>query len=171
MKVTNEELNSILINFMPTIKKMVSKYNAQQNNNEDLVQELSFQVIGLLENYDPAKCKSLNGYLAFCTRHNLWTLLTKQNKNSAISLEQIIETKGDIFGYKSCKDSILTSLDREDELEKIKLYLSKQEAELLSLTLDGYDFIDIQKMMCITPNARAVIINHIKTKLKKVREE
>jgi len=183
MKITDEQLEEVLLQFSSTVRSISRKYYLVGGTEDDLFQE---GLIGLFQ-----ACKSYNGegdinsdefknFACLCIKRQIYDAIKKANKKHNEPLNTyvpIVKTNNDDQEYQRTdilniaeeynpEDIFIIKEDIQEKLEKIKSKLSDFEQKVLELYLSGEKQSQIAKQLGKDVKSIDNTIQRIKNKNK-----
>ena len=143
-------------------------------DNDDLIQEGMIGLFMAINYYDPRKDSSFNTFADICITRRLYSAIqaSQRKKNSPLnSYISISEDEQQVFDNMHGSFDINPEemlINRENVRiinEKMKESLSKFENKVMTLYLDGHNYIEIASLLEKSPNSIDNALQRIKKKL------
>lgn len=176
-KSGNEHVFDILVSrYIPMIKSKASSFAQNGIDKDDLFQEGLLALLNATENFSKLGGAEFKTYALLCIERRMITVCksaTRQkrvNINSCVSLNNEITEKADTENVALLNNNPESMLIIKEDLEYKKKYiadnLSALEFKVLSLYIDGSNYNEIAKKLCITTKAVDNALQRIRKKLR-----
>ena len=181
----DETAKEVLYNkYKYIIDIIVKKYSLNAKNlgveYKDLYGESLLGFTDAINNYDANRETSLKTFISMCVNSRLQKVIlhakTKKNmiNKEAFSLEHTYEdgaTLEEILSDNEKNDPLRSMVDEEstnETIESIKNELSELEKQVFDLLINGFNYLEIAKILDKTPKQIDNSIQRMKSKAKKI---
>lgn len=171
-------MDFLLEKYKPLVRKKTNTLFLIGGDTDDLIQEGMIGLFKAVRDFDEGKDSSFYNFAQLCISRQLFTALEASNRkkhqplNSYVSLSTE-ESDGDnlldFFASNSCSPEKMVIEQEKFEEFKSQLWekLSNMERRVLSLYLEGNNYIQISKMMDRSPKAIDNALQRIRQKTKR----
>ncbi len=180
MEIQVEELEKIIADKLPDIKRIANKYFITGGSLDDLVQEGMIGLIDGIRSYDPSHgelgSKNFDSFILMCAKRQILDAIKKDNSqknrvlNNSISLndgfEKGQETGKEVVRVDTPEDIVINRLSQEERENSISIMLSKFEKTVLNLYLEGCKQSEIALQLNKSIKSVDNTLQRIKNKIK-----
>jgi len=141
---------------------------------EDLIQEGMMGLLAAIRQYDPAGGAAFKTYAELCVKRRLYTAIKLASRNKHVPLNTYIPIESVTFDEASSQaayflrdmEEQILARERADELKNaLTVRLSRFEAEILELFLDGLSYQEMASRVSRSQKAVDNAIQRIRRKL------
>ncbi len=164
--------------YLRLVRICVRPYFLSGGDSEDLIQEGMLGFLSAIREFDAQKGASFKTYATICIRNRIQSAIRSAARkkhaplNDGLSLDDVLSDESQSLGaqyfQRSPEEQILA---RESEKEIISAYsrcLSKFEAQILRLYLDGLSYVEIAAVVRRDTKAVDNAVQRIRRKLAKL---
>lgn len=170
----------LVLRYVPYVRSLARPYFLAGGDFEDLIQEGMIGLINALSGFDPCGEATFKTYATFCIKNRVYSAIRQslRGKNSPLNNYVSIEDAKKMNSSESVSfeagavvDPVKEIIDREEYkelLENVSKLLSKFEAKVLGLYLEGLSYSEISSRLEKSPKAVDNAIQRIRRKFSDV---
>ena len=171
-------MDYLLKKYKPLVRKKANALYLIGGETEDLIQEGMIGLFKAIRDYKEDKDSGFYNFAQLCIARQLYSALEASNRKKHIPLNTYVSFSQDetkTYNLEDCltqdllsPEQIFIEQEKFDEFKEHLLgQLSKMEKNVLSLYLDGNDYIQIAQIMDKTPKSIDNALQRIRQKLKR----
>ena len=173
----------ILEKYKPLVRKRTNAMFLIGGENEDLIQEGMIGLFKAIRDYRGDKDSSFYHFAELCINRQLYTALEASNRkkhfplNSYVSLsdsdgEEPLQISEELLGKSRSPEQMVIEKEVLEEFQrKLKGRLSSLEGQVLSLYLDGNNYIQIAEILEKSPKSVDNTLQRIRQKIRRLQQE
>lgn len=180
MEIQNDELEKIIADSLPDVKRIANKYFIIGGSLDDLVQEGMIGLIDGIRAYDSTHgdkdSENFKSFILMCAKRQILDAIKKDNSkknsvlNNSIALNDGFE-KGQESGKENVRidtpeDIVMNRIEQEETANSISIMLSKFEKSVLNLYLEGCKQSEIALQLNKSIKSVDNTLQRIKNKIK-----
>ncbi|MBP3630413.1 MAG: sigma-70 family RNA polymerase sigma factor [Clostridia bacterium] len=181
MKLSKEELESVVEMLLPEVKKISQKFFIAGGNSDDLCQEGLIGLVDGIERYDENRggieSESFKAFVLMCAKRQILDAIKKANSkknmalNTSISLsaedvEALGESGMELIHPLTPEEIVMELFEKEETATTISINLSSFEQEVLNLYLEGMKQSEIAEKLDKSIKSIDNTLQRIKNKIK-----
>ena len=162
----------LLYKYKPLVNVIANKYFLSGATQEDLIQEGWIGLFKAINSYDLDKNINFGKYASIVIMREIVSAIRRANAGKHQVLDHsVLVDDDDILPDNSTPEDEILSLENINEInEGIDSLLSEKERNVVKYFVQGYSYVDIAKIMNITPKSVDNTLTRIKNKLKPFKE-
>ena len=176
LRVRGGDVNAeeaLVLRYTPYVRSLSRSYFLAGGDSEDLIQEGMIGLINALSGYREDESTSFKTYATLCIRNRIYSAIrhSMRGKNSPlnnyVSIEHAKKSEGTIGRASLNCDPVEEIIGREEYKElliKLSELLSKLEAKVLELYLEGLSYSEISGKLQKSPKAVENAVQRIRRK-------
>ena len=155
--------------YKPVVTAIARKYYLIGGEKEDLLQEGWLGFFGAIRKFDIDKGDNFKSYASLLIEREMIDAIRRANtvKNQVLSNSILLDNDEILSSENNTEDDILYYETFKDIFSHIEL--SSKEKEVLELYLQGYNYVDISKLLQSSSKSIDNTLTRIKNKLKSLR--
>ena len=168
-----EAEESLVVRYNRLVRMCARPYFLAGGDSEDLIQEGMLGLLSAIREYDPGKSAAFRTYAEICIRNRLFSAVKAAARNKHTPLNQSVSIESPLYGGagqsgSQAKDPEEILLDREslrERMEALMGRLSRFEAGVLRLYLNGLSYSEIASEISKSPKSVDNAVQRIRRKL------
>ena len=155
--------------YKPIVTSIARKYYLIGGDKEDLLQEGWLGFFGAIRKFDIEKNDNFKSYAILLIEREMIDAIRRANtgKNQVLSNSILIDNEDILASDNTTENDIIYYETFKDIFKKIEL--SVKEKKVLELYLQGYNYVDISKLLETSSKSIDNTLTRIKNKLKNLR--
>jgi len=164
-----EAVDYIFNKYKNLVKKKAREYYIIGGDHDDLFQEGMLALWDAIKGYKEGAGASFYTFALLCITRRLINVVKHDNtcNSSVLNTFSNIDDVEDEVGYEqSPEDYFFGKLDEKAVMDAIESALSSYEVKVFKLYIEGYDYVDIAKILDKTPKSVDNAMQRLKGKAK-----
>ena len=176
-------MDYILEKYKPLVRKRTNAMYLIGGENEDLIQEGMIGLFKAIRDYHSDRDSSFFHFAQLCINCQLYTALEASNRKKHMPLNSYVSLSGgegdetfsvseEVLGRNRSPEQMVIEQEVLDEFTgKLKKRLSPLERQVLSLYLEGSNYVQIAKILHKPPKSVDNALQRIRQKIRQLKEE
>ena len=159
--------------FKPVVTAIARKFYLIGGDKEDLLQEGWMGFFRAMRQFDTDKGDNFRQYASLLVEREMIDAIRRanSNKNQVLSNSVFVDNDDILSSDDILEDNVLYYETYKDIFDHIQDKLSSREKNVLQYYLEGYNYVDISKILGTTPKSIDNTLTRVKNKLKGLKDE
>ena len=166
-----EAEEELFARYKPIVTAIARRYYLIGGDKEDLLQEGWLGFFRALRKFDEKQSDNFKQYAILLIEREMIDAIRRanSNKNQVLSTSVFIDNDDILSSEETIEDEVFYYETYKDIFKEMKKTLSEKEQKVLEYYLEGYNYVDISKILKSTPKSIDNTLTRIKNKLKNLR--
>lgn len=158
----------LFLRYKPIVSSIARKYYLIGGDKEDLLQEGWLGFFRAMRQFDNNKSDNFKQYATLLIEREMVDAIRRanSNKNQVLSSSVFVDNDDILSSEETIEDEVFYYETYKDIFNKMRENLSDREQKVLEYYLEGYNYVDISKILDTNPKSIDNTLTRIKNKLK-----